>query len=501
MNRIKTLWIIFVILVLAVSFVTIACGGDDDDDRGEDTDDDETDDDNDALDDDETDDDTNDDDETDDDTGNDDDDTNDDDDSNDDDAIETVFSDDMEDYLPGSLMYPWYIFDQAGSSTAEVVALKNGTGQAIRVNGGISIGDTIRCRYDFPKSVKDDLLITFEVFPHSGAHFRTGVYSGNSGPVGLIGYNDNGASDELYGYDFASNSQVTCAAGISQDQWLLIAYQLDWIHWTYDVLLNGSTTACTNLALDDVGNYYFSKFEIGDLPTADNGGMVDYDNLYGYSPRNNALVLDGQNGAAATQTAFHPDFIGDFTIEGWFWFDSAAPGDTEFLISQRGDPKGKEQNGYFMTHQIGSDKGIAELYFCVHDGNSFSCAASEVDPPANEWVHVAGTWEDAENIVQVYLNGQPGDALSNNDEAHLVSAPVRIGHDPSGCNLSGKVDEVRLSSTLRYDGPFTPADYFRLDEDTVALYRFSEGTGTTAADSAPNQHDLNLTGGYSWGYR
>jgi hypothetical protein len=114
---------------------------------------------------------------------------------------------------------------------------------------------------------------------------------------------------------------------------------------------------------------------------------------------------------------------------------------------------------------------------------------------------VAGTWDSSTNKVQVYLNGQPGDGLDNNGDALLAAAPLRIGHDETGCHMSGLVDDVRLSSTLRYDGAFTPDEYLRMDQDTVAFYRFSEGSGKVAEDSTDNQHDLSLTGGFSWGYR
>ena len=47
------------------------------------------------------------------------------------------------------------------------------------------------------------------------------------------------------------------------------------------------------------------------------------------------------------------------------------------------------------------------------------------------------------------------------------------------------MDELRISNSLRYNSTFTPStDAFTTDANTMALYHFDEGTGTTVADSS-----------------
>src|SRR6185369_8441904 len=49
----------------------------------------------------------------------------------------------------------------------------------------------------------------------------------------------------------------------------------------------------------------------------------------------------------------------------------------------------------------------------------------------------------------------------------------------------GWIDEVRLSSVVRYAGGFTaPAAPFATDASTAALYHFDEDNGNTLTDSA-----------------
>ena len=55
------------------------------------------------------------------------------------------------------------------------------------------------------------------------------------------------------------------------------------------------------------------------------------------------------------------------------------------------------------------------------------------------------------------------------------------------------MSEVRLSSAVRYNASFTPAQTFAPDADTVALYKFAEQTGLTVGDSSGNGNVLTLT--------
>ena len=58
----------------------------------------------------------------------------------------------------------------------------------------------------------------------------------------------------------------------------------------------------------------------------------------------------------------------------------------------------------------------------------------------------------------------------------------------------GDVDEVRVSSIIRYRDNFTPKRRFEPDDDTVALYHFDEGHGDELKDSSGNNRHGKVVG-------
>jgi len=59
---------------------------------------------------------------------------------------------------------------------------------------------------------------------------------------------------------------------------------------------------------------------------------------------------------------------------------------------------------------------------------------------------------------------------------------------------------VRLSNVVRYPSGFTPpAAPFNKDGNTIALYHFDEGSGSTAADSSDSHFNLTLVNCPVWG--
>lgn len=108
------------------------------------------------------------------------------------------------------------------------------------------------------------------------------------------------------------------------------------------------------------------------------------------------------------------------------------------------------------------------------------------------WLYVDGVLEDEGEgpggDISYPDDGYPGDHC---DGPCLASDPFLVlgaeKHDAGAVypSFSGYMDELRLSTVLRYDGPFTlPAAPFAPDADTAALYHFDEGEGGVLGDSA-----------------
>jgi hypothetical protein len=56
------------------------------------------------------------------------------------------------------------------------------------------------------------------------------------------------------------------------------------------------------------------------------------------------------------------------------------------------------------------------------------------------------------------------------------------------------IDEVRISSTVRYTGAFVPQTSFTPDATTQALWHFDTGRGLTAFDSSGNGNHGTING-------
>ena len=115
---------------------------------------------------------------------------------------------------------------------------------------------------------------------------------------------------------------------------------------------------------------------------------------------------------------------------------------------------------------------------------------------AGQWRHLAATWklEDGkrgtEGHFRVYMDGRPMEPTWNYPRRLTGRLPYRIGNIAEsivvgGCD--GTLDELRISSVVRYDGPFRPPrEPFASDGHTLALFPFDGGEdGVHGADSAP----------------
>ncbi len=63
-----------------------------------------------------------------------------------------------------------------------------------------------------------------------------------------------------------------------------------------------------------------------------------------------------------------------------------------------------------------------------------------------------------------------------------------------GSFFRGTIDEIRISTTARFDKDFTPDARFEADKDTLALYHCDEGQGEELKDSSGNGHHGKIVG-------
>ncbi len=101
--------------------------------------------------------------------------------------------------------------------------------------------------------------------------------------------------------------------------------------------------------------------------------------------------------------------------------------------------------------------------------------------------HVAGVLDG--NVIRLYIDGK----LIGSKEVTLTEVDrktPRILH--LGFGYTGVMEEVRLSSVVRYDKDFTPSQRFTTDKDTIALYHLDEGTPGEVRDSSGNNRNCKI---------
>ena len=85
--------------------------------------------------------------------------------------------------------------------------------------------------------------------------------------------------------------------------------------------------------------------------------------------------------------------------------------------------------------------------------------------------------------------GAAEDEVCENDP-YLVLAAEKHDLGRDNPSFAGQIDELRVSTILRYDAAFTPPRLpFTEDGQTAGLYHFDEAEGEVAADSSDNASD------------
>jgi len=118
-----------------------------------------------------------------------------------------------------------------------------------------------------------------------------------------------------------------------------------------------------------------------------------------------------------------------------------------------------------------------------------------------QWAHIAATRETVgeSKIYKIFLNGELGVSGVIDEQlahTHTSEASYIVGIWSS---FDGRIDEFRVSDTVRYTENFTPALRHEPDENTLGLWRFNEGSGSKYHDSSSNNyHAIVPETGTAW---
>lgn len=224
-----------------------------------------------------------------------------------------------------------------------------------------------------------------------------------------------------------------------------------------DLPADSGVTSCPQLVFDGVDDY----ISIPDAPDFDLASGNFTIELYAKI----AAACDDANGACAL---IGQDQLG---VDKWIWMWSEA--------------------GYGPASSVGA-------FFHTFTAGTPSWWVDDRPPPAiiDHWAHLALVRNG--NRLSTYVDG-------NSVTTELFSVPVpnpvvplRIGMAEDAFFFAGRIADVRISSSARYNASFVPDTRLVSDADTIALWHLDEGSGTTAIDASGHGHDGTMVGGAVW---
>jgi len=210
----------------------------------------------------------------------------------------------------------------------------------------------------------------------------------------------------------------------------------------------------------------------------------------------------------------------DFTIEFWLRAEAGANTGSVTCNANDGWITGNvvfDRDIYFAGDYgdfgIALNSGAVAFGLSVGSNGATLCGSRVVTD--SQWHHVAVTRRTT-GAMAIFVDGQPdgsttgasGDASYRDGRAvggnpwdpYIVLGAEKHDAGAAYPSFNGWMDELRISNTVRYTAAFSrPAAPFTPDDNTMALYHFDEGTGTTITDVAgatggPSNGELRVGG-------
>jgi len=191
----------------------------------------------------------------------------------------------------------------------------------------------------------------------------------------------------------------------------------------------------------------------GETPTTETGAIR-------YSGGKSALSFDGKDDYVSTPITTH---LGERTYEAWVKIKQGG-GDLMHSVG-------------FFNFEIYVSSTLVKLK--VRNGStapSYTVSTSDLDDGSWHHVAVVHEWGNASS-TKIFIDGILKSGSWSGDGSLSPDSPktLAIAYGGWGGYLNAAIDEVRISTTLRYTANFTPQTIpFEPDEHTVLLYHFDE---------------------------
>ena len=197
-----------------------------------------------------------------------------------------------------------------------------------------------------------------------------------------------------------------------------------------------------------------------------------------------ALQFDGsQNYVSVPNNAnFYP---ASGTVEFWVKTPDSTSNGRVILGNENGD------SGWWFYTVAGN----ATVYFNL--SLWYGVAVGSISD--GQWHHIAATWDGS--TINVFLDGSHTASTATSGIVNNTR-PLDFGQNggtQGGAPFSGMLDEVRISSAVRYTNDFDRCSALSPtnDADTVALWHFDTGANRAATDSSNHGNTGTLQGATS----
>ena len=193
------------------------------------------------------------------------------------------------------------------------------------------------------------------------------------------------------------------------------------------------------------------------------------------------------------------------TIELWFKPDgsiNSSLSNFQTLVNRdMGASNIEEFYLAFMPNSISGSEGKLRFNYLVTASNVHFIESNSNSWNANQWYHIAGVIHPVQGMM-LFIDGvKQSDTENFTNATATTNDETTFGSwgDVSNRYFKGEIDDVRFSTTARYDADFTPPCIDLVsDGDTKALWNINTGSGTVIFDSSPNGYHA-LISGATWG--
>ena len=160
-----------------------------------------------------------------------------------------------------------------------------------------------------------------------------------------------------------------------------------------------------------------------------------------------------QPGGTALPTVLQTPPGTSFTLGGWFRFNSAQPGDIQYLISD--DGPGAYQGGFifYLDQNAGrfDTSGAAAYCRIGFSGSTTDFNYNEAETPTevgtdsiagNRWAHLVCRYDANNGTLSVFIGGSLAVQEAATKPIRSGPGPFMLGCDQTYCGFAGNMDEV-----------------------------------------------------------